>query len=102
MAKGGHTVGQCDLLLEGRPVGALSWQEEGQGWQIHACCPVEEGMIYRVMLDLEGGSTWVAGGVMPEFGKVLFAQTGALRTGAPMGARASRHPRCGDHPHQTG
>ena len=69
MAKGGHTVGQCDLLLEGRPVGALSWQEEGQGWQIHACCPVEEGMIYRVMLDLEGGSTWVAGVMIPEFGK---------------------------------
>ena len=56
---------QCELALEGRSIGLVSWRQKGERMSFAAQCPIEDGYIYRVQL-YRSGKALNLGVMMPE------------------------------------
>ena len=71
-------MGVCGLYLGRREVGTVSWEQIRHGLVVQAWCPCEMGLLYRIVLQTDGGLRPL-GVMLPE--KELFT----LRREIPAG-----------------
>lgn len=74
----------CKLLLNGKEVGQVRWEEAKTGATLWASCPFEEGYIYRVSVKGEGGLSLPVGVMMPEGERFTLKKKLALGISQPL------------------
>lgn len=68
-------LAERELYLGEEIVGTIRWEKQAGGYQITASCPLEEGWIYRVVIENKHGDYQILGVMVPSYGKFFLKKT---------------------------